>query len=316
MTDATGTPADRAVVERRSPEATFALLGDDTRIEILRSMGETPNDPVSFSALQDSVGTPDSGQFNYHLKKLVGAFVRKTEDGYELTYAGRQIVGAMHAGTYTANATVEQIPIDGSCPMCGSDITASYADEQATVSCTACDDWLNEFSFPPGSLDQFPLDELSLAFDRWMFTVIRQILAGFCVVCAGRMRGELVLHDTEDAAEQPTTDGGSGTASEPFGSLPAHIAFECDRCGSQARTGPATPLSFHPAMQGFLFEHGIETDRTPSWEIPEALANPVIEILESTPPLIELTVEYDGERIQATLDDAVTISDVERTPLA
>ena len=71
-------------VERQSPEAAFALLGDETRVGILQALGETPDEPVPFAELQGRVGMRDSGGFNYHLGKLRGSFVRRTEVGEAL----------------------------------------------------------------------------------------------------------------------------------------------------------------------------------------------------------------------------------------
>ena len=140
-----------AAVEHQSPEAVFGLLGDDTRVAILRALGERPDRPVAFGDLRERTGVRDSGQFNYHVGKLRGTFVRKTDDGYELTHAGRQIVGAMYAGTYTASATIDPITVEAACPLCANDIRITYADEVVAMACTGCDDWRNEFSFPPGA---------------------------------------------------------------------------------------------------------------------------------------------------------------------
>jgi hypothetical protein len=59
------------------PERAFRLLSDETRVGILRGLWEASNDAVSFSELRERVGTPDSGQFNYHLGKLREHFVSK-----------------------------------------------------------------------------------------------------------------------------------------------------------------------------------------------------------------------------------------------
>jgi ribosomal protein S27AE len=283
-------------VDRRPPEETFALLGDDTRIAILRALGETPDDAQAFSALRERVGTEDSGRFNYHLRRLLGSFVRKGGDGYELTYAGRQIVGAMYAGTYTANATVDAIPIDGTCPRCGGSLQATYGEEMAKVNCSECEEWYNEFSFPPGSLDQFAPDELPMAFDRWMFHVVDGVLAGFCHVCAGRMTGEVVLDDDD----------------RPFAGYHAHLEFDCDRCGASVRTSGSTPVYMHPATEGFLFEHGFDVRRTASWELWNEVDIPDIEVVSRDPTTLEVTLVVGDEQLVATVDADATVADVRR----
>jgi hypothetical protein len=86
--------------ERLSPDDAFATLGNETRLGILQTLGRAGED-LSFSVLRDRVGVEDSGQFNYHLEQLVGHFVRKTEDGYQLRRAGRRVVEAVLSGAVT-----------------------------------------------------------------------------------------------------------------------------------------------------------------------------------------------------------------------
>ncbi|MEF8840026.1 MAG: helix-turn-helix domain-containing protein [Haloarculaceae archaeon] len=282
-------------VERGSPDAAFALLGDETRVGILQALGETPDEPVPFAELRGRVGMRDSGGFNYHLGKLRGSFVRRTEDGYELTHAGRQIVGAIFAGTYTANATVDAIRVDGECPVCGADLVAEYAEETALIRCTECDQWHNEFGFPPGSLDQFEREALPAAFDRWMGHVFGGVFAGFCHTCAGRMGGRLVLDE----------------ADERVAGIPAHAEFECVRCGSRARTSGAMPAMFHPGIRGFLFEHGFDVRTTPSWALGSASLPDVS--LRSTDPLrLAVTFAAGEESVTAVVEADTSVSGVER----
>lgn len=282
-------------VERRSPQEVFALLGDDTRVEILEVLGETPDETVPFGELRRRVGIRDSGQFNYHLGKLRGSFVRRTDDGYELTHAGRQVVGAIHAGTYTANATVDPIPAAADCPMCNGRVVASYAEEAARVSCESCGEWRNEFSFPPGTLDQFPLEELPGAFDRWMKQVIRGVVEGFCYTCAGRMRGSLVVEDPD----------------EEFADMPAYVEYECERCGSAAKTSAPLPAHFHPAVQGFLYENGIDTTQEPTWSLDD-LVDPDVTLESADPPRLRIRFEGDEESIDVIMEGDANICGVER----
>lgn len=105
---------------------------------ILRALFAEPYAPQSFSTLREHVGERDSGKFNYHLGKLVGRFVRKSDDGYELTLAGWQIIGAVLSGAYTASGTIDPIDLTVSCPACEGTVRLTYEDERVTV---ACLDW-------------------------------------------------------------------------------------------------------------------------------------------------------------------------------
>jgi len=289
------TPTGGIAVQRRSPEAVFALLGDDIRVAILRALGETPDEAVPFAELRARADVADSGQFNYHLGKLRGAFVRKTDAGYELTYAGRQVVGAMYAGTYTATASVDTVTVDGDCPLCGGAVVARYAEEHALLDCTDCGEWHNEFPFPPGSLDQFERDELPAAFDRWMRHVFSGVVDGFCHTCAGRMEGRL------------ETDG-AGLAG-----MPADAVFECARCGSTVRSSGMSPAFFHPAVEGFLYDHGFDSRTAPSWML-GGVGLPEATLLSESPPRLAVTFTSSGESLTAVVEADTTVSDVERGP--
>ena len=104
-------------IEHEPPEEVFGLLGNRLRVDILRALADG-DPPVVFSTLRDKVEERDSGRFNYHLRKLVGTFVRETDAGYELTLAGRRVVGALVAGTYTDDATLAATDINDPCPEC------------------------------------------------------------------------------------------------------------------------------------------------------------------------------------------------------
>lgn len=74
---------------RLSPDEAFALLGNETRIEILRTLWEaydpyTADNEVPFSDRYDRVSIDDSGNFTSRLGQLVDHFVSETDDGDEL----------------------------------------------------------------------------------------------------------------------------------------------------------------------------------------------------------------------------------------
>lgn len=108
-----------------SPEDTFALLGNEIRISIIHALGKMPDDSLSFSALRTHVDVADSGQFNYHLKELLGSFVRRTDESeYELTYAGRRVIGAILSGTFNQRGDAQTFELNSECDVCGSPLLA------------------------------------------------------------------------------------------------------------------------------------------------------------------------------------------------
>ncbi|MFB6228722.1 MAG: ArsR/SmtB family transcription factor [Halobacteriales archaeon] len=283
--------SEDARIERRPPKEVFGLLGNETRIEILYALDESPGEPVSFSELHEEVGTRDSGQFNYHLGKLADHFVRKTEDGYELTVAGTGVVGALRAGRYTADVSIDPIELDDPCPRCGGTIRIAYEEEYVQTRCVDCDDWGSQFTVPPGTIEQFDREELPEAFDRWLGTTVERTVSGFCPNCSGRLEGAL----------EPDSDRVQGAAAD----------FDCDQCGVVAKINPVALLYFHPAAVSFYYDHGIDVRSTPSWEL-DRRSDQSIERLESDPFRIRVEIDIDDERLVATIDETATITSVER----
>ncbi|WP_336361356.1 DUF7351 domain-containing protein [Haladaptatus sp. ZSTT2] len=273
-------------VETQPAEAVFALLSNDTRIEILRVLAAADG-PLPFSELYDRVGLRDSGQFNYHLQKLAGTFIKQGDEGYELTIAGMQVVGALIAGTYTATATLDPIELDDPCPKCGTrSVVVTYNDEHAHVTCTACDEFHNQYSFPPGTLSQYDRAELPAAFDRWIRVLFYHITAGFCVNCAGRLSGSL------DAANDPP-----------------RFEWRCERCGDIAIAEVSSPVFFHPALQGFLYDRGIGPKETPTWRL---FGSDELEITTDDSG-VTIAITIDAETLTATIDTTGMVTSVSRT---
>ena len=84
-------PSDSAALDQAVADpGVFDLLGDDTRFRIVQVLHAADDGgPVPFSRLRERVDVEDSGRFNYHLNRLQGVLVVKSEDGYALTGTGR-----------------------------------------------------------------------------------------------------------------------------------------------------------------------------------------------------------------------------------
>jgi DNA-binding transcriptional ArsR family regulator len=292
-------------VEQQSPEEAFELLANEIRVEILHALGETPHEALGFSELYDRVDVADSGNFNYHLDRLVGSFVRKVGgdgkeggdggDGYELTHAGQQVVGAMYAGTYTAAATVESISVGWDCLLCGGEMVVEYADERANFWCSACDEGA-KFSFPPGALDQFEREELPEAFARWYHHLMTRLFHGFCGVCSGRMDGEFVRLP-------------GGTEENPQTSL---VEFSCRRCETVATAAAETLATFHPVAQGFFAEHGFDVSARHPTQMWGELDTFETVVLSEDPRRAEVRFGHEGEVVVAEVEPDATVGRFER----
>ena len=105
------------------PTDALAVLSDETRVAILRTLAEA-DEPLPFSRLRERAGVRDSGRFNYHLRKLCEYFVRETDGGYELGHAGSRVVAATVVADGSAagrDVPDETAAVDDTdeCPVCG-----------------------------------------------------------------------------------------------------------------------------------------------------------------------------------------------------
>lgn len=281
---------DQDEFDRISPEDAFTLLGNETRIDIIRALGEMSDESVSFSTLRDRANVADSGQFNYHLGKLVGSFVARTEeDGYELTYAGKQVNGAIFSGTYNQRSTSRTFDLDSTCTICDSALSAEYERERVTIRCPACDDQISTFGFPPGAFENRTRPELARAFDTWIRSHLLTAFAEFCLVCAGRMHGS-ITDDSEYLDDQEIV-----------------IEHVCERCTNSTTNSAGFFLLFHPVVVAFHHDHGIDLTETPLWEIPW-LRDEQTDILSREPWRVKSVVELGGDRLECVVDADFSVS--------
>ncbi|HZD43168.1 MAG TPA: helix-turn-helix domain-containing protein [Methanomicrobiales archaeon] len=271
-----------------SPEQAFSLLGNDTRIGIIQALWKA-DEPLSFSDLHDRVDIRDSGQFNYHLNKLVGLFVRQADGKYELTYAGSQVIGAILSGTYTQRAEAERFELDTFCPDCGTELTATYEEETVTVRCETCDENRSTFRLPPGAFEGRTEDELPKTFERWLLNVFSLMADGICLRCSGKTVGSLVT-DTEYF----------------FSDQEAGIEFICQRCGDHAAGNIETYLLRHPAVIAFHYDHGIDLTTASVWEL-EWLHAESATIVSEDPLVVSSSITLDGDELTLTVDEELAV---------
>lgn len=282
-------------IERRDVAATFAVLGSEARVDVLSALADHPDDAVGFADLFDDVAVRDSGNFSYHLDELRGAFVRQTDAGYELTHAGRQVVGAIYAGRYTADGELTPVDVGWECLLCGGGMRVGYGDGCATMQCEDCGSGVR-VPLPPGVLAQSGREEFPRVAAAWYHQRVRRTLDGFCADCAGRLNGEL--------ARPP-----GGTADDPEPSL---AEFSCQRCGRTATLSGATVATFHPVVEGFLHEHGFDTtERHPS-QIWGELDDISVAVENESPLELSVRFAYDGETVVVALAHDTSVADVER----
>jgi len=282
-------------LEIHDSEDVFKALGNAKRIEILVALGDPPGETMSFAELYEAVEMDDSGNFNYHLNKLLGTLIRKEGGQYLLSHAGEQLFGSIQAGTYHTRATVEPTAVGGTCQLCGGELMFEYKRELVRVYCDECGAG-RSFPFPPGCLPDYEIAELPAVSARWYRTHVKRVLDRFCPLCAGEMDGKLI-HGVNEDSDPPE---------------PSLAKFTCTTCGKQVRLTGATIATFHPVFEGFLFEHGFDTRCGPHSEVWAALDETTETTRTRDPLSVEVTFIHDGEAVSGLVEADASVTNVER----
>jgi transposase-like protein/DNA-binding transcriptional ArsR family regulator len=336
MVDPNGSESPiESVAGAAAPHVTdaFKLLGDESRLAILLALWEVydphvENNAVSFSQLFSRVGARDSGNFSYHLDKLLGHYVEETSDGYRLRNRGLKIVRAVIAGSGLATRRLEPTEIPRSCYHCGAPVELSYEDERLSQICTECEGNLGPGSSertPEGTLivyDEFNPAGLSHRTPEEVFVAgtieyihgVKLLIRGVCPECSGPIRESLEICDTHDA---PTGElcPHCGTSMRG-GWNEARVSYVCSVCKHSASYPAWAAIFDHPAVVTFYHEHGF--DMTYGLEDPEACGRIFDQLkkeqtLVSTDPVrIRVTVTCGGSELCLTLDGELTVVDIIR----
>ena len=289
------------IVETADPEEAFSTLADATRIEILRALWEADGQTASFSDLREAVGVRDSGKFNYHLGKLTGRFVEKSDEGYTLRTAGQNIVGSLLAGSYTVEAAIDPIELEESCPLCSGALTFDYVDERGAIDCESCP-FTTSFPIPPGSFADCPVEQFPQVADRYLKTLLIQSRNGFCAACEGRVDPRIGTFDELASIDSP-----------PEFDENVLVVYDCDRCGAGTQVNLATIMLEHPVVAGFHYEYGIDVTTIPVWRLGTVDEEPESVLLEDG-SLASVTYAVDDGRIAVTVDESLEVVDVDRHP--
>ncbi|WP_255150648.1 ArsR/SmtB family transcription factor [Halorarius halobius] len=282
-----------------SADDAFALVGDDTRIRILRALADADG-ALSFSELREQVGMRDSGRFNYHLDKLRGEFVTDAEDGYRLTRPGLRLVGSILANAYTPVEGDASETATAECALCGSDATLTYRDSLLRVECDTVEDHVWVSDLPPGArthVDLPDLLDLGARVNRQRGELAR---TGTCPQCFGSTTCEIVRSDEHPAPAFDEEDH------EYF------FRATCDRCSYPIGGLVGSLVTPHPAVVAAY--HDVGVDVREEVQLPHEREPPAV---ESDDPLrLRIDVEHPeaGDRlVSVVVDEAGSVVDVEES---
>lgn len=294
--------------ESLSLDRALSIVGEPTRAAIVIELGEArsaapaTSDALGFSELMEQVGVEDSGRFNYHLDKLVGTFVEKSEEGYGLRLPGQLLYRAFVAGTLTDRRTVDPFPV-GECPNCGGRLAAAYLpDHLLTVECEDCETLFDAAYFPTRGVEARPRSELLDAVYQRRHQKLGAMRRGVCPGCGGRVERRLG-HNTSVA-----DDCGGG----PLTCMEAYAVLACEECATSLVGNPANVALTAPAVVGFFAERGRDAARSRWWNDPVAAAREGLDVVGTDPVSVAIPYEVGGDRLRVVLDDRLQVAETER----
>lgn len=313
------TEPDEEGAEPLEPDDAFALLGNETRVQILEALAGAEA-PLAFSALHDRVDMRDSGQFSYHLDKLLGHFVEAADDGYELRRAGERVVEAILSGAVTEDPVMEPTPIDEPCHLCGGTREVSFRQERVATYCTECAGmypgdnvpervdvpegygFLGYLDLPPAGVQDRTASEVHRAARTWNLSERLPAAAGVCPRCSATLETSLNVCEDHDASEGLCSECGNRYT---FGSYMA-----CTNCPFSQGGVFSLALLGSTEMLDFLTTHGINPV-APTSERFNAVFMDYEETVHSLdPPEASFTFTADGDTLTLTIDDAGEIVEV------
>ena len=309
----------------RAVEA-FSVLGNETRLSILLALWEVyepsaEDNAVPFSELRDMVGMSDSGQFNYHLDKLAGNFIRKTDDGYELRNVGHQIVGTVIGGIGIEEPKFEPTELDSgadelayprgsqsTCFWCGAPNEIRYQDGALELFCTECEGNFGEgrqgggFFQPAGFIDRTPEQAWYAHFSKAQHKALSAV-EGVCPRCTGPVDTSLQI------CEEHAAEGLCDNCGAVFAIL---FRSRCRVCKDWHGGPPKWMVNFHPDVVGFYSERGVQYQFTSDAGFgPHVLDLDNEQKVVSDEPLrVGLRYEYEGDRLEVLVDEEMNVLEV------
>lgn len=322
-TDTAESPLE-TVTEAAGPNATeaFSILGNETRLAILITLwdeldpfAKDPTDymagaAVPFSELRRRVGVRDPGQFHYHIDQLVGRFVHKSDDGYELNAAGKEVVRTVIATVGFDQQSTEPSEIDDPCPFCGAPTEVMYRNYRLYQVCTECDGMYSLDDHPegiivgwkssPALINHGSAERMYYASRREAAHLYALRYEGVCARCSGPITRSVHIcedHNPQDGASCPTCDREFEVAGR----------FVCDVCkeGNICPVLKAVLVPHHRVIDEFLVSHGVLP------EFPYLTKVPWLETEESVismdPIRVRVTLAVEDDELELLVDEDINV---------
>ncbi len=271
----------------------FLLLADETRLDIIETLRHAENSPLSYGTLKNALAIRDSGRFNYHLDKLTGTFVSKTEDGYALSSSASALYQAVLSTRPIAEHPSPTFDIAEPCPECGASFEICYKYEWIVSHCPNCESQRFAYPFPAGAFAGRTDREALEAVIQRMYHHISLAQQGVCPYCSGTMTAEwLTDHDTAF----PTA---------------VLVRYTCLLCGMELHTSVAAMIKQHSPIVSLFDDYGIDLRETPPWEFRRYVPRDGVTVRSASPVRIEISVRIEGDVFTVFVDECMEISSIE-----
>lgn len=302
-----------------SPGEAFAVLGDETRLQILQTLGEA-DEPLAYSELFARVEYDDSSNFHYHLNQLLEHFIDQIDAGYVLEQAGRRVVEAILSGAVTDDPVLEPTTVDKACSVCSAPIKVAYHREQVKLHCPDCDGVVSEsrlegdrfgafgnhgfIPLPPAGVHGRTAIEVLHAAERWVATDMRAAATGICPRCSATVEQSLVVCESHDGTDDRCDACGLRFA--------ANARITCTNCLFDESVFVPAYLAIHTELMAFMIEHGIDPGAPEGFDFPMAAVTETI--LSRDPFEARYLFTADDDTLALTIDDDLSVIDVTREP--
>jgi hypothetical protein len=286
----------------------FAVLSDETRVDVLRAVAVTQNElqvgggppRLSFSDIYERVDVDNTSKLSYHLGELTGTFLRKDDDGYSFTHAGENIVRFILAANYEEPREFGPMPVEGVCPSCGEDdLKARPNHQMLLVECSDCGQPASAFDIPPAQARDRDGEQLIRSIKQRYTAHYRQVHQGTCPECTGSLSTTVL-----DLAEMSV----EGTDHEYA------VSDECESCLRRYNAPLSYSVAYHPASVAFHWDHGIDITSTALWEFHEYARDGAwtAEKRASDPAEYVVELRQDEDMLRLYLDAAADVTRTER----